>query len=121
MVDKARVLHQIFNKMILRKTRSKDYVSSVHAFLPVHMLICHKINLPSVMFVNFRRNTSGKGKKTVIPYGALLTKILNSQGVTDLLLAYHGKGKSALSKKNGQVIFGINNTMKMKLSSIQSF
>lgn len=45
MTDKARVLHQVPNKMIIRKVGSKDFVSGLHEFLLTHLLTYRKVNM----------------------------------------------------------------------------
>lgn len=47
----------------------------------------------------FRRNARERGKKAAMPYGALLQKVMNSQGLNELLEAYKGEDKMALSNK----------------------
>ena len=56
MHDKARVLHQLLNKAILHKAGSKDSVSTIHSFCLCHLMLCQQINLPSLLFKNFKRN-----------------------------------------------------------------
>lgn len=69
----------------------------------------------------FRRNTRERGKKVVIPYGALLQKVMNLQGRNELLEAYKGEDKMVLSNKCYQIPIGRTNIQRMKLPSVQEF
>ena len=122
MNDKARVLHQLLNKAVLHKAGSKDLVSTVHAFCLCHLILCQQINLPSLLFKNFKRSVQGKGKKTTISYGVLLTKIFRDHGIFS---PHETKDVEEKKKIFGRIqeqqIFGRSNLLRMKLQSVQDF
>lgn len=121
MNDTARVLHQILSKMIIHKVGSRDFMSNLHEFLLVHLLTFEEINLPSILFHCFHNDASRKGMKDVIPFGALLQRVMNTLGIMALLDAYEGENKAALSRKHLQHPLGRANIIKMNLPSAKQF
>lgn len=72
MKDKARVLHQILNDAIFHKAGSKDSISKGHQFYLCHLLAEAKINLPNLVFNNFRKYVVHRDSINAIPFGVLL-------------------------------------------------
>ena len=122
MNDKARVLHQLLKKAVLHEAGSKDSVSTVHAFCLCHLMLCQQVNLPSLLFKNFKRSVQGKGKKTTISYGVLLTKIFRDQGIFSPHETKDVEEKKRIfGRIQEQQIFGRSNLLRMKLQSVQDF
>lgn len=119
MTNKARVLHQILNKMIIHKFGSRDFVSGLHDFILVHLLSFMRINRPACLFFCFHKDASRKGKKNVIPFGALLQRVMNTQGIMEVLEAYESDDKATLSKKILQHPLGRANIIRINLPSVQ--
>lgn len=109
------------DKMIIHKTGSRDFVSGLHEFLLVHLLSFRKVNLPACLFFYFHKDASRKGKKKVIPFGAMLKRVMNTQGIMQLLETYEGADKANLSRKILQVPIGKANIQKMNLTTVKSF
>lgn len=49
--------------MILHKLGSKDFVSTLHEFLLVNLLSFKEVNLPNVLFTNFKKNVNKRVNK----------------------------------------------------------
>lgn len=117
MTDKARIIHQILNKIVLHKLGSKDSVFANYEFLLINILSGRKVNLPAVLFEIFKKYTSKPKKLTGIPYGSLLQRII--QGIPDLVDAATGDVKKRLLDRVKQPELGNINFLRMNLPTIQ--
>lgn len=73
------------------------------------------------MLFCFKKDALGKEKKNVIPLGALLQRIMNTQGIMEELETYDGDDKDILARKILQHPFGRASTVKMNMPSVQYF
>lgn len=84
----------------------------------VNILAERKVNLPVVLFVNFNKCASKAEKLTAIPYGELLQRLMNAQGISDQVATASNALKKKLSKSIRQPKLGKNNFLKIYLPTI---
>lgn len=120
MTSQARITHQVLNILILHKLGSKDSISALHEFLQVNLLSQRKINLPAVLFENFKKFVNRREKLTVIPYGPLLQRVLKAQGALVLLNKELEEEKEKLTMRIKQAELRKMNFVRMNLLTLQT-
>lgn len=111
MKDKARVLHHILNIAFLHMAWSKDNIYRSHKFRHCHLMTEAKINLPHLLFTNFRKYVVHKEISTAIPYSVFLSMIFISQHIYILLANGNPEEQAMYLRTRGQisVVFGKQN------------
>ncbi len=119
MKNRFRALFRIIMNCLVPKSGSVDTVSSTHKFIMWHYELKAKINLPQMAFDHLRRDMmySRKGKHVNVPYGKLLSAIMENQG---LIKHLHGLNtmEAGLALKTMVIpVLSADNLRKMRLLS----